>query len=59
MKYNKKVYLPENMTEEIEILSLRRALLKEIKNYCEKHKCKMSMRALSEDEMRHQEQECI
>ena len=54
MKYNKRVYLPNNMTEEeeIEVLNLKKSLMTEIKQYYEIHKGNISMKNLNKNEIR-------
>jgi len=52
MKYNKRVYLPDPMSEEeeLEAMHLKNELMKEIEQYCKENKNKMSMCNLSKNE---------
>ena len=52
MKYNKRVYLPDPMSEEeeMEAMHLKNELMKEIEQYCKENKNKMSMCNLSKNE---------
>ena len=52
MKYNKRVYLPDPMSEEeeMEAMHLKNELMKEIEQYCKENKNKMNMCNLSKNE---------